>query len=62
MFSFCDVQKLTFELKGKFVRVVEGEHLLVRGLLVGIEEELGGEHEHGKASFHQVRLPALLLH
>lgn len=54
--------ELTFEFKGKFVRVVEGEHLLVGGLLISIEEQLGGKHEHGKASFHEVRLPALLLH
>lgn len=54
--------ELTFKFKGKFVRVVEGEHLLMGGLLISIEEQLGGKHKHGKASFHEVRLPALLLH
>lgn len=53
---------LTFELEGELIGVVEGEHLLVRRLLIGVEDELSGEHEHRKASFHQLRLSVLLLH
>jgi len=52
---------LTFKLEGELIGVVEGEHLLVRRLLVGVEDELGGEHEHGKASLHQLGLSMLLL-
>lgn len=52
---------LTFELEGELIGVVEGEHLLVGGLVVRIEDELRGEHEHRKASFHQVGLSVLLL-
>lgn len=52
----------TFEFQGKLVGVVEGEHLLVRGLVVGVEEEFRGEHEDRKTSFHQLRLPSVLLH
>lgn len=53
---------LTFELESELIGVVEGEHLLVRRLIIGIENELSGEHEHRKASFHQFRLSMLLLH
>lgn len=53
--------RLTFELEGELVRVVEGEHLLVSRLLVSVEDELRGENEHRKASFHQLRLSMLLL-
>lgn len=54
--------QLTFKLEGELIGVVEGEHLLVRRLLICVEDELSGEHEHGKASFHQLRLSMLLLH
>lgn len=53
--------QLTFKLEGELIGVVEGEHLLVRRLIICVEHELSGEHEHGKASFHQLRLSMLLL-
>lgn len=53
---------LTFKLEGELIGIVEGEHLLVRRLLICVEDELSGEHEHGKVSFHQLRLSMLLLH
>lgn len=52
---------LTFKLEGELIGIVEGEHLLVGRLLICVEDELSGEHEHGKASFHQLRLSMLLL-
>lgn len=55
------LHRLTFELESELIGVVEGEHLLVGRLIVGIENELSGEHEHRKASFHQFRLSMLLL-
>ena len=53
---------LTFKLEGELIGIVEGEHLLVGRLLICVEDELSGEHEHGKVSFHQLRLSMLLLH
>lgn len=53
---------LTFKLECELIGVVEGENLLVRCLLICIKDEFSGEHEHGKASFHQLRLSMLLLH
>lgn len=58
VFFFC---VLTFEFEGELIGIVEGEHLLVRRLLICVEDELSGEHKHGKASFHQLRLSMLLL-
>ena len=52
---------LTFKFKCKLIRVVECEHLFVRVLLVCIEDQLGGEHKHRKASLHKLRLSILLL-
>lgn len=53
--------QLTFKLERELIWVVEGEHLLVRCLIICVEDELSGEHEHRKASFHQLRLSMLLL-
>lgn len=53
---------LTFEFEGKLVGIVEREHLLVGRLLVGVEDQLCGEHKHRKASLHQLRLPVMMLH
>lgn len=53
--------RLTFELEGEFIGVVEGEHLLVGSLIIGIEDKLSGEHKDRKASFHQFWLSMLLL-
>lgn len=53
--------QLTFKLESELIGIVEGEHLLVRRLLICVEDELSGEHEHGKVSFHQLRLSMLLL-
>lgn len=56
------LRQLTFKLESELIGVVEGEHLLVRRLIICVKDELSGEHEHGKASFHQLRLSVLLLH
>lgn len=53
--------QLTFKLECELIWVVEGEHLLVRCLIICVEDELSGEHEHRKASFHQLRLSMMLL-
>lgn len=53
--------QLTFKLECKLIWVVEGEHLLVRCLIICVEDELSREHKHRKASFHQLRLSMLLL-
>lgn len=53
---------LTFKLEGELIGIVEREHLFVRRLIIGIEDELIGEHEHGKASSHQLWRSMLLLH
>lgn len=53
--------RLTFELEGELIGVVEGEHLLVGSLIIGIEDKLSGEHKDRKASFHQFGLSMLLL-
>lgn len=55
------IYSLTFKLEGELIGIVDGEHLFVRRLLIRIEDELRGEHEHGKSSFHQLRLSMLLL-
>lgn len=60
--AHMDCVSLTFKFERKLIGVVEGEHLLVRRLVICVEDELSGEHEHGKASFHQLRLSVLLLH
>lgn len=54
--------QLTFKLECELIWIVEGEHLLVRCLIICIEDNLGGEHKYWKASFHQLRLSMLLLH
>lgn len=61
-FIMCKHSQLTFKLERELIGVVESEHLLVRCLIICIEDELSGEHEHRKASFHQLRLSMLLLH
>ena len=53
---------LTFKLECELIWIVEGEHLLVRCLIICVEDKLSGEHEYWKASFHQLRLSMLLLH
>lgn len=53
---------LTFKLERELIGIVEGEHLLVRCLIICVEDELSGEHKYRKASFHQLRLSMLLLH
>lgn len=54
--------QLTFKLECELIWIVEGEHLLVRCLIICIEDNLSGEHKYWKASFHQLRLSMLLLH
>lgn len=54
--------QLTFKLECELIWIVEGEHLLVRCLIICVEDKLGGEHKYWKASFHQLRLSMLLLH
>lgn len=53
--------KLTFKLECELIWIVEGEHLLVRCLIICVEDKLSGEHEYWKASFHQLGLSMLLL-
>lgn len=54
--------QLTFKLECELIWIVEGEHLLVRCLIICVEDKLSGKHKYWKSSFHQFRLSMLLLH